>query len=49
MGNQMVKENILILMDTNMKVNGGVEGELVMEHTLIMMDVGMWGNGRMEK
>ena len=45
----MVQENILILMETNMKVNGGVEGELVMEHTLIMMDVGMWGNGRMEK
>ena len=46
LGNQMVLEYVNILMETDTKVNGGVEGELVMVHTLIKMEVNMLGNGR---
>ena len=49
MGENMVKEHILILMDKSMWGNTRMGKEMVKEHTLTLMELSMKENGRMMK
>ena len=49
MGNQMVKEHTLTMMEKSMLENGRMGKNMVKEHTLIIMGLSMWGDGKIIK